>query len=147
MWGGHKKERQMAIKVERIPNEPIIIYHYPEKLTSNSEITEALQEAITLHQSTMDDDPIIWVIHNTTELKIDFSTVITMLATLTREGPEGFDDPRLKVAAITQSELIRFVAKSTRQEQYGGWNVIVFETLEEAIAHAHEDIARGRPSP
>jgi hypothetical protein len=138
-----KKEHHMAIKVERLPNEPIIIYHYPEKLAANSEITEALQEAITLHQSTMDDDPIIWVIHNATQLKVDFSTVITMLATLTRDGPEGFDDPRIKAAAVTQNDLIRLVAKASRQEQYGSWYVKIFETLDEAITYAREDIAKG----
>jgi len=131
----------MPIQVERLPNEPIIIYHYPEKLVTGSEITEALEEAIRVHQSTMDANPVIWVIHNTTDLKIDFSTVISMIATLTKDGPEGFDDPRLKVAAVTQSDLIRFIAKSTNQDQYGGWKVRVSESLEEAIAYAREDIA------
>ncbi len=133
----------MAIKVERLPGEPIVIYHYPEKLRATSEITEALQEAISEHQSTMDDEPIIWVIHNATALKIDFSTLITMVAALTKDGPEGFNDPRIKVAVVTQSEIIQFAAKSTRQEQYGSWNVVVFEMLEEAIDHIREDIAGG----
>lgn len=132
----------MPIQVERLPNEPIIIYHYPEKLANSHEITAALEEAIRVHQSKMDADPIIWVIHDTTDLKIDFGTVISMIATLTKDGPEGFDDPRLKVAAVTKSDLIRFVARSTNQDQYGNWNVRVVETLEEAIACAREDIAK-----
>ena len=130
----------MAIQVERIVDEPIIVYHYPEKLQSNEEIREALIEATELNKTMT--DPIIWVIHNTTKLTLNFGTLVTALSTLTREGPEGFDDPRLRVAAVSQSELIKLAARSASQKQYGGWQVSIFETYEEALAHAREDIAQ-----
>ncbi|MBN1428557.1 MAG: hypothetical protein JXB07_09230 [Anaerolineae bacterium] len=130
----------MAIRVEKIENEPIIVYHWPEKLTSNQELREALEEA-TQYNPTI-PDPVIWVIHNTGHLTIDFGTVVIALSTLTKGGPEGFNDPRIQIAAVSQSELVRLAARSASQKQYGNWQVVIFDTYEQALAHVREDLAR-----
>jgi hypothetical protein len=130
----------MAIQVEFMKDEPITVYHYPEKLESNQELLDAVVEA-TNHNRNL-PDPVIWVIYNTTKLKIDFSTLVMALVTLTKGGPEGFDDPRLRIAAVSHSELIKLAARSASQQQYGGWKVMIFDTYEEALAHAREDLAR-----
>jgi hypothetical protein len=130
----------MPIKVEFIEDAPITVYHYPEKLESDQELRDAVAEA-TNHNRDL-PDPVIWIIHNTTKLTIDFGTLIIALSTLTRGGPEGFDDPRLRVAAVSKSELIKLAARSASQRQYGGWQVSIFETYEEALAYAREDLAK-----
>lgn len=132
----------MPIRVEFMKDTPITVYHYPEKLTSNQEIRDAVAEA-TEHNRKL-PDPVIWVIHDTTHLKLDFSTLVSALVTLTRDGPEGFNDPRLRAAAVSSSELVKLAARSASQKQYGGWQVAIFDTYEEALAHAREDIARGK---
>lgn len=130
----------MPIEVEFIKDAPITVYHYPETLESNQELRDAVTEA-TNHNKNMPDS-VIWVIHNTTELKINFSALIMALVTLTKEGPEGFDDPRLRIAAVSRNELIKFAARSASQRQYGSWQVFIFDTYEEALAHAREDLAQ-----
>ncbi len=130
----------MVIRVEKIKDEPIIVYHYPEKLESNQEIRDAVIEGTNLNRNM--PDPVIWVIHNTSKLKLDFSTLVSGLATLTMDGPEGFNDPRLRAAAVSSSELVKLAARSASQKQYGGWQVAIFDTYEQALAHAREDLAR-----
>ena len=130
----------MPIRVEFIEDAPITVYHYPEILESNQELLDAVTEA-TNHNKNL-PDPVIWVIHNTTKLKINFSALIMALVTLTKEGPEGFDDPRLRVAAVSKNELIKFAAKAASQRQYGSWQVWIFETYEEALAYVREDLAQ-----
>ncbi len=130
----------MPIQVEFMKDEPITVYHYPEKLESNQEIRDAVIEATNHNQNL--PDPVIWVIHNTTRLKLDFSTLVSALATLTMDGPEGFNDPRLRAAAVSSSELVKLAAKAAGQRQYGNWQVVIFDTYEQALAHAREDLAR-----
>jgi len=130
----------MPIKVEFIKDAPITVYHYPEKLESDQDLRDAVAEA-TKHNRDL-PDPVIWVIHNTTKLNIDFGTLIIALSTLTRGGPEGFDDPRLRVAAVSSSELVKLAARSASQKQYGNWQVSIFDTYEEALTHAREDLAK-----
>ena len=130
----------MAIEVEFIEDAPITVYHYPEKLESNQELLDAVVEA-TNHNRNL-PDPVIWVIYDTSKLKIDFSTLIIALVTLTKEGPEGFDDPRLRIAAVSSNELVKLAARSASQRQYGGWKVWIFDTYEQALAHARENLAQ-----
>jgi hypothetical protein len=130
----------MPIQVEFIEDAPITVYHYPEMLESNQELRDALEEATTHNRKL--PDPVIWVIHDTSRLRINFSALIMAMVTLTREGPEGWDDPRLRVAAVSRNELIKMAARSAAQRQYGGWNVMIFDTYEEALAHAREDLTQ-----
>ncbi len=130
----------MAIQVERIGNEPIIVNHYPEKLESNQELRDALVAENNIAQNL--PDPVIWVIHDTSQLTINFSALISGLITLTREGPEGFDDPRLRIAVVSRSKWIQSAARSASQKQYGGWQISIFDTCEQALAHAREDLAQ-----
>ena len=132
----------MPIEVELMKDAPIVVFHWPEKLKSNQEIRDALEEST--NQVRNIPDPVIWAIHNTTNLTIDFGTLVSALVTLTKEGPEGFDDPRFRVAAVSSSELIKLAARSASQKQYGGWNVFIFDTYEQALAHAREDLAQRR---
>jgi hypothetical protein len=128
----------MTVKVEFIEDAPITVYHYPEKLESTLELKDAVIEG-TNHNKEI-SDPVIWVIHNTSQLKINFSSLIMALVALTKEGPEGFDDPRLRIAAVSSSELIKLAARSASQQQYGGWKVLIFDTYEEALTYAREDL-------
>ncbi len=130
----------MAIKVERIEDDPIIVHHYPAKLESNQDIRDAIAAEYAIFQSL--PDPIVWVIHDTTKLTIDFGTLISALVTLTREGQARPDDPRLRVAAVSRSELLKLAARSASQKQYGGWQVSIFDSYEQALAHAREDLAQ-----
>lgn len=130
----------MAIQVEQIGDEPIIVHHYPEKLGSNQDVRDALAAEYAIFQRL--PDPVVWVIHDTTKLTIDFGTLISALVTLTREGQVRPDDPRLRVAAVSRSELLRLAARSASQKQYGGWKVSIFDTYEHALNHVRADLAQ-----
>lgn len=130
----------MAISVEKLQDEPIIVYHYPQKLESNQDLRDALVAENDIVQKL--PDPVVWVIHDTSQLSINFSALISGLVTLTKDGPEGFDDPRLRIAAVTKSEWIKFAAQSASQKQYGGWQIAIFGIYEDALAHAREDLAQ-----
>ena len=130
----------MTVPVEKLQDGPIIVYHYPEKLESNQELRDALIAENDIAQSL--PDPAIWVIHDASKLSIHFSALISALITLTREGPEGFDDPRLRIIVVSKSDWIKFAAKSASQKQYGGWQISVFDTYEQALAHAREEMAQ-----
>ena len=67
----------MAIQVEQLKGEAIIVYHYPEKLETNKEIRDALIVENDIAQAM--PDPVIWVIHNTSRLNINFGRLVTAL--------------------------------------------------------------------
>jgi hypothetical protein len=51
----------------------------------------------------------------------------------------------LRIAAVSRSELIKLAARSASQQQYGGWKVMIFDTYEEALAHARKDLGQHEP--
>ncbi len=130
----------MPIEVEFIQDAPITVYHYPEKLESNQEIIDSLVVA-TNHNRNL-PDPVIWVIYNTARLKLSFSALFSALVTLTKGGPEGWNDPRLRIAAVSKNEMVKLAAHSASKQQFGSWQVVIFDTYEEALAHARKDLAQ-----
>lgn len=128
----------MTIEVTRLPGEPILIYTYPERIRSEQEVRDALEIGGS-HEMEMDGD--IYIIHDASRLKLDFSEMLTTLAVLTREMPNPQDMPRIRLYAVGSDQMVQMAAKASAQDQYGGLNVAMFDSLDAALADIRARIA------
>jgi hypothetical protein len=137
----------MPYKVELVPDEPIVIVTLSEPFDWEKDIraTTARVADLTRHM----DGP-IYRISNMKQVSLDFSEVVTALASATRVEEGGLNDPRFRVVFISQEALIdlaEFGARSASQEQYGVAEPIkVFTDLDEALRHIRAELKTDRPS-
>jgi hypothetical protein len=62
-----------------------------------------------------------------------FSSVVRGLAAETRGWPGTDSDPRLYPIMVGKGVNVRLIVEALRQEQYGGWNIPTFPTLDDAL--------------
>ena len=124
----------MTIEVTRLPDEPVIIYTYPEYIRSEQEVRDALNAASSYKMGHGSD---IYIVHDASRLKLDFSQMLTTLATLVRETPNPQDLPRMRFYAVGSDEMVRRAAMYTAQDQYGNLDVSMVDTLDAALDDIH----------
>jgi hypothetical protein len=82
----------------------------------------------------------VYRIDDTRELNISFGSLLIMLmdAAKARNNPGGLNDPKFREIVVTKrGSLAAFGAKSMGQQ--GKANIAIYETLEEALAHARQE--------
>jgi hypothetical protein len=128
----------MPIIVSTLPGERIIINTYSGKVTAKD-----LEAAIPEFSAIADGlETPIFRITDGGQTQISFSDLVVMLPKVTLEdSPLSLRDKRfIDLVVVPESGLARLGAESLRQLQYGGRGVKMFDTVEEAIAYAREQL-------
>jgi hypothetical protein len=69
--------------------------------------------------------------------------VLLFDAARARNNPGSLSDPNfVDLIVVKPDGLVAFGTRSLGQEQYGRLNIRVFESIESALAHAREEIAK-----
>lgn len=131
----------MPYRVELLPNEPIVIVTLSEPFDWEKDIqaTTARVAELTRHMA----GP-IYRISDMKQVSLDFSEVVTALASATRVVEGGLNDPRFRVVFISHEALLdlaEFGARSASQKQYGVTEPVqVFTNLDEALLHIRSEL-------
>lgn len=131
----------MPYNIELLPDEPIVIVTLSEPFdwVKDVETTTAQVADLTQHL----DGP-IYRISDMKQVSLDFSEVVTALASVTKVKNGSFSDPRYRIIFISQKALVdlaEFGAQSASQEQYGVAEPIqVFTDLDEALHYVRAEL-------
>lgn len=128
----------MPVHVELLDNEPILICRYEGKLTTE-DLRHIERESLALTESM--DGPIPRI-SDTREASLSFGDLVVLLfdAARARNIPGSTGDPKFAdIAVVKEGSIAALGARSMGQDQYGNLRIPVYETMEEALAHARGD--------
>lgn len=126
----------MPIRVEIMPDEPIVMYIYEGQITSDDVLNARRQVMDAINAAS----GLVVRINDTRRAALSFSDGLNVLATMTRDVPGSARDGRVVDVAVAGDQLVNFLTESLSQEQYGAINVPIFGTLDEALTFARERI-------
>jgi hypothetical protein len=131
----------MPILIDRLASEPILMVTISNPLDVKNELpvfADQSKAALDANASPL------WVILNTTGVKLAFSNMTEGLAMVTRGKFAVFKHPNAAGFVIAaDNDLIRLAASALRQAQYGSVNVTLVTTLDEALANVRSKLAVG----
>ena len=128
----------MPATVTRLPNEPIVVVKITPPADPQKEVGEVTQAIAEMFEGK--EGP-IYRINDFTDANLSFPVLVTGLALETQGLPGSFSDPRVKMVFVGTSDMVELGAKSMRQEQYGGLDILLFATLDDALAHIRAELA------
>ncbi len=131
----------MAVIVERIPDQPIIVAVLSGDITS-----EMVQEMFA--QSAALADEIGEQAYRITDIRlseISFSDLVVVLADSASGQPGSPSDPRIHGVLVGTHGWSKFFVTSAHQAQYGEMNIPIFEDMETAQAYIRERMMLDRP--
>jgi len=131
----------MTHTIQQVANEPIILIKIFSPFDAHNETSEILHEIIEMVYPM---PGLTYLIYNVLELKLGFSDMVMGMAAALRSNVPGVEELKTKarMVVVGAGDLIKFAAKSAKQVQYGGLNVELFDTSEEALAFAREQLAK-----
>ncbi len=131
----------MSVNVELLP-ENILLLTYDASLDPD-DLRYIETESVKL---TKELDGPIYRINDQRNLKLAFKDLMPLMfdaARSSRNRPGAVGDPKFKeVVIVTPGTLAAFGAKSMREFRFGGFDLPVFHTLEEALDFAKEHTAK-----
>ncbi len=128
----------MDAVLTRLPDEPIVIVKIRPTLDPQKEVYEI---ADTIADMFAEEEGPIYRINDFTDMDLPFGGLVMGLGLETQGRPGSLSDPRIKTVFVGTSEMVELGAKSARQEHYGGLDILLFATLEDALAHIRAERA------
>jgi hypothetical protein len=131
----------MTTEITLLPGEPIMINRPDATFSLAKDIPVDSERMLELLDSS--NQP-LYLIIDVTNVKINFSDLITGMAALTKSNRAVFKHPNIKqIIVVTTSDMLALGAKALKQVQYGGLESQVFPTFDEALAYVRQSIAAG----
>ena len=129
----------MSYDVKEFKGEPIVL------VTMNEDFDPAHDTADSIERLTPFFDaqtaPIFYAV-DIRSIRFDFGDVVSMMGMATKGNATFLRHPNIReLVIITSSEMITLGAKALGQSQYGGLNVSVFGSPEEAFGYMREQAA------
>lgn len=130
----------MTIKIEYQPDRHLLISIYTNPLDPYHDV-QGVVDAVNAHYSPT--GPMLYIISDVTELTINFSDLVVGLANATTRADRWHvGAPNSTTSIVGSGEMVALGASSVSQDQYGGAEVLMFATLDEAIAAVDEHRAK-----
>ncbi len=131
----------MSLKIEKLPGEPILSLVFEGRLTTE-DLRQTEQVSLDLAK---DLEKPTFRISDARQMQVSFPDLVVLLfdAAKARHNPGSLADPNFVDLIVVPPEgLVAFGTKSLGQEQYGKLNIQVFDSIEDAFAHARAELAR-----
>ena len=128
----------MQAIVTRLPGEPIVIVELHSTDTPESEIREVAQAIAALIKG--EKGP-IYRINDFTHVQIPLTTMIMGLGREMHGTPGSLSDPRIKPIFVSTSKIVALGIRSAYRGRYGRLDILLFATLEDALAHIRAEHA------
>ena len=127
----------MPIETQPIDDENIIII----KISDPFKMAETIPELSDILQTKLDStDGTLYYISDICDATINFADLVSGMGLVFKGGLESFSDSRLHMIVVSESSLVKMGSKAAQQTQYGGVNIKVFATVDDALTYA-----RGNP--
>lgn len=130
----------MPVTITRLPNEPIVIVELRERMDLNSVRTMFKQTA----EIARDMNQPVYRIANFLNVNVSIREMAAALAEGTKGGPGSPRDRQVPFVMVAGRNRIRFFFEMLRRKEYGGIEVPVFDTMDEALAYVRAQL--GNPT-
>lgn len=121
----------MKSSLEKLPNEPIIIFAVGEQGEENAPVTD---ELLSLLDSLPEP---VTLIFDLTNFKASFQDMLLGIKTSSTGETSLMRHPKIKqYLSVTDSKALQMIAKGMDTVTFGNIKITVFPTLDEALAHA-----------
>jgi len=130
----------MPVRVERLPNQPIIIATYQGRI-SVADLLEMFRQSALLMQEI---DGHVYRITDAREIETSFAEVLNMLQEAKRGTPGSTSDPNITPVMVGHDKWLSMFSEGFRQKQYGGSALLTFATMEEALVYIQSLIEAGK---
>jgi hypothetical protein len=133
----------MAFDVERLEGEPIIV------VRGRREPDDHRREMINMFvavDALIGPDEKVFCITDLSDTRVNFSNMVMGMSSIRDKRPGSPSDPRITNIMVASGPLWKLAASAAAQAQYGGVNVHLYSTVEEAIEFARRE-SRKEESP
>lgn len=135
----------MALTVERIANEPILI------ATITGHVSVDVIKEMFAESAKLADEmavPTIWRVTDVTDIEATFTDLVLILGEAAKTAPPGSPaDPRFHGSLVGSHQLVQMYSKAIKQKQYGQLNIPVFSDMDTALASIRAQIAERANKP
>ena len=123
----------MGLTIEKHPNDSIIFITIKPPVVVPEDPAEATEATLDFQKK---QGGMVCRITDYTKVKLTFSDVVEGMA-----SDKAFSDPNIISVMIGSDAMVRMVADSFRQAQYGGIDVTLVATRDEALRKAKQLLA------
>jgi len=124
----------MSFTIVKYPNEPIIVQTFNADYNVALEMPVSNPAIYSAIDAAPEDKVFLIDIFN---FSIALDDIIKSASTVARGEKSLWHHPKLKqVILVTTDEVLRMSAKGMASQAFGGLQIPVFETLDEALAYA-----------
>jgi hypothetical protein len=127
----------MPYTVQRLPSEPIIVVSWSNPTDSAK---DSLKMSAEVDALIAPDENHIYCVQDFRNLKVDFSSMVTGMATQREKRPGAAGDPRLRTIMVGSGLLWELASKGAKQLQYGGLDIPLFSSVDDAVAYARTKV-------
>lgn len=129
----------MALEVERIGNEPIVVMHFLEPFDGAADVGRANEITAQLLQEM---GAPIYRIEHVGHMELDFSKMVAGLGASKKAVTGSMADTNVYGIFVGEGDIPEMTAKAFSQGQYGGKEVPFFNSVQEAITHARQQMKK-----
>jgi hypothetical protein len=133
----------MAFDVERLEGEPIIVVRGRREPDDHR---REMIDMFTAVDALIGPDEKVFCITDLSDTKVNFSNMVMGMSSIRDRRPGSPSDPRITNIMVASGPLWNLAASAASQAQYGGVNVHLYSTVEEAIEFARQE-SRKKESP
>jgi hypothetical protein len=126
-----------SVIVQRIGDEPII----HAKITGYVDLDVLLEVYRRTAELRQDMPKYIYRITEVTDVESSFSEMMEVIKQAAMRGGSSSTDPTVTVVFIGTSHWVKLFTDALRQGAFGGRQIPVFETYDEAIRYVRSEIA------
>jgi len=125
----------MPVKVEKLPDLPVIILTYEGHMDVET-VKSAFAQSAVIAASL---DGIVYRISDVRKSEGNFTDVVNVIKAIRVNALGSSADPKIKGVFVGNNQFARMYADFLKQEQFGITNIPFFQTLEEALGYIKLD--------
>jgi len=129
----------MKFTVERLPNEPILMITILKDYVVGKDTPDIVR---TVDSKIGKDETGLYSIYDLREMKMTFGDLVLALSNQSQKAPGAMADPRASAVIVGSSEMVKLGAQAFQQEQYGNLKFPLYQSVEEALSYAREQLQK-----
>lgn len=126
----------MAFTVERLEDEPIVVLTVTYPIEDANKEGEDSDAAVAAAGESIDGQ--YYRIAEMSGLELSWQDMVYWLNQQRESKPGSINDPRVMSLLVSDTAMTQQTAQFASQPQYGGREIKVFRTLDDALAHARK---------
>ncbi len=130
---------KLKVTAQHLPNEPILIIKLYRDYVVGKDTAEMLS---TVNEQIGENESGLYSIYDLTEMKMSFGDLVMAMSNQAQKAPGAMADPRVTTVIVGSSEMVKLGVQAFQQEQYGNLRFPLYESVEEALKYAREQLAK-----